>query len=356
MAASSLFRVMAITAASSALFLVGGVAFAADATPGKVLDDFTAAVQKREGAKEQIEKALAAVESMKGDAYSRSSAITAALRELYPDYQAALASLGEENLEPAVEALKKLITSDDPYLAADATFYLARAKMLTERYEDALPLLSDISGKWAGKTLHGPEAMFLSGVSQARLLNRKEAITLLTKYLSENPDAPERMKIGAWRQLEQLKLVKDETISDVFERMDFSRRKLALQDAGKRTQDEQKKIVDVLAKLIKEAEDKECDCKGSGKGKGQGKGQGQGEGEGAAAGGKGQGQGKNGGGNAQAVDDPLKRMHREGPQSPWSKVRDRERDPAYSAIKTKFPSRYEKLIEQYYKSFQEERE
>lgn len=354
MAVASLFRVLAVSATSSALLFLAGAVFAADAAPSKVLDEFTAAVQKREGAKEQIEKALAAVESMKGDAYSRSSAITAALRELYPDYQAALAALGEENLESAMAGLHKLITSDDPYLAADATFYLARANMLTERYEEALPFLSDISSKWAGKTLHGPEAMFLSGVSQARLLNRKEAIALLTKYLSENPDAPERMKIGAWRQLEQLKLVKDETITDVFERMDFSRRKLALQDAGKRTQEEQKKIVEVLAKLIKEAEEKECDCKGSGKGKGQGKGQGEGEGEGAA--GKGQGKGKNGGGNAQAVDDPLKRMHREGPQSPWSKVRDRERDPAYSAIKTKFPSRYEKLIEQYYKSFQEDRE
>lgn len=354
MAVTSLFRALAVSAASSALLLLGGVAWAADAAPSKVLDEFTASLQKREGAKEQIEKALAAVETMKEDGYSRASAITAALRELYPDYQAALAALGEENLEEAMNGLRKLSASDDPYLAADATFYLARANMLTERYEDALPLLSDISAKWAGKTLHGPEAMFLSGVSQARLLNRKEAIALLTKYLSENPDAPERMKIGAWRQLEQLKLVKDETISDVFERMDFSRRKLALEDSGKRTQEEQKKIVDVLAKLIKEAEEKECDCKGSGKGQGQGKGQGEGEGEGAA--GKGQGQGKSGGGNPQAVDDPLKRMHRDGPQSPWSKVRDRERDPAYSAIKTKFPARYEKLIEQYYKSFQEERE
>src|SRR6185503_6298910 len=116
----------------------------------------------------------------------------------------------------------------------------------------------DVSTKWNGKTLHGPESLFLSGVSQARMLNRKEAITLLTRYLSENPDAPERMKIGAWRQLEQLKLVKDETIADVFEKMDFSRRKLALEDSGKKTQDEQKKIVDVLAKLIKEAEEKEC--------------------------------------------------------------------------------------------------
>jgi len=227
--------------------------------------------------------------------------------------------------------------------------------MLSERYEEALPLLADVEGKWAGKSLHAPEALFLSGVSNARLLNRKVAVDQLARYIKENPDAPERMKIGAWRQLEQLKLIKDESIADVFEKMDFSRRKLALEDSGKRTQEEQKKIVDVLGKLIKECEEKECNCKGGGKGQGQGKGQ-QGEGQ-AGGGGKGkEGQGKNGGGNAQAVDDPLKRLTREGPQSPWSKVRDRERDPAFSALKTKFPARYEKLIEQYYKSFQDERE
>ena len=351
-----MFRRLTVAAASCALLFACGGALAADAAPAdKVLGEFTSAVQKREGvAKEQIEKALAALDGLKGEVGTRSAAITAALRELYPDYQAALASLGEENLEPAMSGLRRFAASEDAYLAADASFYLARALMLTERYEEALPILTDMSAKWNGKTLHGPEALFLSGVSQARMLNRKEAIDLLTRYLSENPSAPERMKIGAWRQLEQLKLVKDETISDVFEKMDFSRRKLALEDAGKRTQEEQKKIVDVLAKLIKEAEEKECNCKGGGKGQGQGKG--QGEGQGAGTGGKGQGQGKNGGGNAQAVDDPLKRMHREGPQSPWSKLRDKERDPAYSAIKTKFPSRYEKLIEQYYKSFQEERE
>src|SRR5205085_2043185 len=104
----SMFRSLAAAAVSSALVFGGsGVVSAAEATPAeKVLGDFTDAVQKREGiAKEQIEKALAAAESLKVDTNSRSSAITAALRELYPDYQAALAALGEENLQPAMSGL-----------------------------------------------------------------------------------------------------------------------------------------------------------------------------------------------------------------------------------------------------------
>jgi hypothetical protein len=50
----------------------------------------------------------------------------------------------------------------------------------------------------------------------------------------------------------------------------------------------------------------------------------------------------------------VKRLHRGGPQSPWSNLRDKDRDPVYSAIKEKFPGRYQQLIEQYYKSFQDE--
>ena len=52
----------------------------------------------------------------------------------------------------------------------------------------------------------------------------------------------------------------------------------------------------------------------------------------------------------------VKRLHRGGPQSPWSHLRDKDRDPVFNAIKEKFPARYQQLIEQYYKSFQDDGE
>ena len=39
------------------------------------------------------------------------------------------------------------------------------------------------------------------------------------------------------------------------------------------------------------------------------------------------------------------------PQNPWTQLRDKERDPVFTAIKEKFPARYQQLIEQYYRSF-----
>src|SRR5262249_50695226 len=163
--------------------------------------------------------------------------------------------------------------------------------------------------------------------SLGQLLRRSDAVAALERFLAEHPNSPERMKIGAWRQLEQLKLIQDGTLSDAQFRMDFSRRRLALEDAGLETQTDQKKIVSILETLIKEAEERECNCKGNGKGQGKAKKQGKpGEGEGENKPGEGKQGGQTGGGSKGIDSDTVERLHRGGPQSPWSQLRDKDRD------------------------------
>jgi tetratricopeptide (TPR) repeat protein len=344
-------RCMAI---SGVLFLATTATYAADVN--QVLDGFAAAVAGSQTATIE-QKALVAelVRQLRQIPEDRAAAITESLRLLDPEFKAALAALGEDNLGAAIVTMTKLRESKDEYLAADATFYLARAYLLDERFEDALPLLADLQGKWADKTASGGEVLFLRGVAEAALLRHKEAIDSLEKFLAGHPEAPERMRVGAFRQLEQLKQYQEGTLSDVHLRMDFSRRKLSLEDTGSETRLQQDKIIDILAKLIKESEERECNCRGggsSGQGKKQGpagESQGQGPGEGSQS-------GQSGGGSKGIDSDTVKRLHRGGPQSPWSRLRDKDRDPVYSAIKEKFPARYQQLIEQYYKSFQDDGE
>ena len=325
------------------------------ADPNKVLDDFTAAVAKSDASAEQKKVVAELVKQLRQTPEDRSAAITESLRILYPDYKAALTALGEDNLGAAIVGLTKLRTAADPFLAADATFFLSRAYLLDERFEDALPLLSDLEGKFEGQTATGSEVLFLRGVAEVALLRHQEAMATLEKFLATYPDAPERMRVGAFRQLEQLKLFKEGTLSDVHLRMEFSRRKLSLEDTGNETRQQQDKIIDILAKLIKEAEERECNCKGGGKGQGQKPGSKPGEGDGQAQG-QGSQSGNSGGGSKGTDTEAVKRLHRGGPQSPWSQLRDKDRDPVYSAIKEKFPARYQQLIEQYYKSFQDDSE
>jgi tetratricopeptide (TPR) repeat protein len=326
--------------------------------PLETIDAFVAAIKAaKDLPAEKVAAAVVAVDELKTDPPSQSAAITVGLREIYPDYAAALVDLADENLDAAAEKLEKLTTSADPYLATDATFFLGRTRMLQEKFEGALPLLSDVQTKRAQYSVQQSDALFLTGLCQARLLHRKEAIAAFTQFDKLYPEAPERMRIGAWRMLQQLQLVQDGTIADVADRMDFSRRKLILKDSSKDTQNEQKKIVEMLAKLIEEAEEKESQGQGQGKGQGRKKGEGQGEGEGEGQG-AGQGQGGNTGGEGKGSDnsqntDQVNRLKRSGPESGWSKIREREREQVFSALKEKYPARYEKLVEQYYKSFQD---
>jgi TolA-binding protein len=242
--------VLAAQATSSAL--------AAD--PNKVIDSFVQAIQNDKDLDDAKRGAvLSLVETQRADAENRQSTITDALSTLNADFRAALALLGDEKPREAAAALEKIAGSADSHLAAEASYFLARAYMMDERFEEAAPLLTKLTGELADKTLYSGEARFLLGSSQIRLLEREAAMATLKKFLDENPDAPERLRVGAERQLAELAALKDGAgaLEDVEDRMDFSRRKLHLEDSGDRTRTEQDNIIAMLDKLIEEAEDKE---------------------------------------------------------------------------------------------------
>jgi hypothetical protein len=50
-------------------------------------------------------------------------------------------------------------------------------------------------------------------------------------------------------------------------------------------------------------------------------------------------------------------VHSGGPRAPWADLRNKAReDETFTALKDRFPARYRQLIEQYYRSLQEETE
>jgi tetratricopeptide (TPR) repeat protein len=345
-------KTIAVWAASLALWMLVSTAWSAPPDSSAILDGFLAAVEANPSfTVAQKRQVMLLVNELRQTPDDRAAAITEALRLIYPKFKDALAALGDDHLSAAIASLSELRQSTDPYLAAAATFYLARAQLLDERFEEAMPHLADLQGKWAGKTPNGGEILFLRGVAEVALLKHQDAARSLAQFLTEYPDAPERMRVGALRQLQQLRQFQEGTLSDVQLRMDFSRRRLVLEETGVETRQQQDKIIEILGKLIEEAQQRESKGQGGRAGKGQKQGQ-PGESPGQAPGQASQG-GATGGGSKGTDTDALNRLHRGGPQSPWSKLRDKERDPVYSAIKEKFPARYQQLIEQYYKSFQD---
>ena len=280
---------------------------------------------------------------------SPADAITEGLIALYPKYSAAVDSTEDDDVNQAGELLKPFVGSEDPFLAADASFYLARLMMNSERFEEALPLLDKIKTDYTKQSVHAGVTDYFSGIAHAGLLEKDSAVKSFVSFLENYPDAPERMRVSAWRQIQRLQSIKDGKLDEAHEKMDFSRRRLGIEKTDQPTQVEQEKVVKILTKLIKEAEKKECsgsckNCKKSGQSKpSAGKGQKQANSQKKQNQKPGQKSDK-----AKAQDGTaIVKTYDDLPASAWSRLRERSRDPANNAIKDKLPARYRDIVEKY---------
>jgi len=171
------------------------------------------------------------------------AAITESLIAIYPEYAKAIDHADAEDLAAAVDTLTPLTKSPNKFLAADASFYLARTLMNGESYEQALPLLDSLTHDLAPSTAHQGTAQYFIGVAQAGLLDNPNAIKSFMAFLQFNPTAAERLRDSAWRKVQELQTIEQGKLSDVHQRMGFSRRRLELTETDSATQLQQKKIV-----------------------------------------------------------------------------------------------------------------
>lgn len=308
----------------------------------RVLQDFLANVKLR---KEISPQTLSQFEHTVAQAASRSpaDAITEGLMVLYPDYAVAVRAADAGADANQLETLRAMSTHADQFLAADASFYLARALVIHERFEDALPLLNALVGELANYSTQTSSIAYFMGVAHAGMLQNQQAIAAWIDFLNRFPDAPERLRVSAWRQVQQLQSIQEGKLDDVHQRMDFSRRRLEIIETGDRTQEEQDQIVKMLAKLIKEAEKRECSsCSGKKKSENQEQ-QAQQQPQPQE-----KSQSQQGGMSNVADGRFVDRNFDAGFDSDWSRLRDRSRDPANAGLKDKLPARYRDIVERYF--------
>jgi tetratricopeptide (TPR) repeat protein len=343
------FKLLSLTmVALSVLVLASGAAWADEPKDrdGKVVSQF---IDHLEELKSIPEVQRAKAKSLLEGEGETATAITDALIALYPEYAEGIRSSDEEDINRGVTLLEPLTGSSDAFLAADSSFYLARMLMNQERFEPAIPLLKKLVSDYARFTCHSGESIYFLGVAQAGLLDRQSAIGSFEKFLAENPQAAERLRVSAWRNVQELKAIEDGQLSDVKLHMDYSRRRLDQLETGEQTQEKQDRIVSMLAKLIKEEEKKDCNssCKNSSKKKPS-------DSENAQAPKDSQepkpGESQEGGSSSNANGEAVQKSYDDSPASPWSRLRDRSRDPANNAIKEKLPARYRDIVEKYYEA------
>lgn len=302
-----------------------------------------------DGAREKLRKLK------KMAAKDEEDVITRALATVYPGFREALKLLNNEHPARAADRLKPMLQSDDPYLASNARFFLARARMQQENFERAVELLTQVAEEAPPRTSYGGESLFRLAICQRRMMQTQEAQKSISRFLRRYPDAPEWQRARAKDLLVELMTYRDGGLQEANELMRYSRRRLKLQKIDDTTQNRQKRIVDILNKIIEQAK------------KQQSKGSGQSGSQGGMASGSGSGPPS---GNAQPSSPAtesglpggsssmgeLSRVIRGRKGESWGNMPPKERERALSHIKSNFPERYRELVEQYYKSLQEEGE
>lgn len=341
-AALALFAMFAVIAAPAVAVAADAVDATIDAFAKSVEADTSLDAAKRDAV-------LAQIARQRGDELARRDTITDALRLLHPPFAQALEALSGDEPAGAEAALSELAKSKEPYLAAHARFYLARAHTFAERYEQAEPLLAEVTGPAADRTLYTGDALFLLGVCQNELLKHDEARKTLSQFIEQHPEAPERMRVGAMQIMQEMDIFAAGSLLEVHDRMDFARRRLALADPGKTTQNQQEKVITLLDKLIKEAEEKEKQGGGGGGGGGNGNGPPSGNNQPSSPATE----------STAPVGETrigaLHRVNRGDAADTWGNMPKKQRDAVLAALKARFPDRYKELVEQYFKSLQDEK-
>ena len=298
---------------------------------------------------DQKQRATKRLDALVADDPNSAELIADVLVELNADFATGFASFRSGNYGDAIERFRISKDSEDPYVSGESKFYLATAYVLEEDHESALPLVSDPYFK---TSMHTADALFLLGICQKNLLQRTEALQTFTDFLRNYPNTSDRQRNAAFMQIEQLMQIEAGTLADIYQKMEFSRRRLARAKANEPTQTQQKEAVAILDQLIKVAEEKEAVSESESKKKK--------EGDKSESKPKGKGSGKEGDGEGtdDKSDDKTVRQVQQGVErSPWDFMRDKKRDAeALGAIKEKYPARYRALIEQYYRSLQDETE
>jgi|GEM_PF-864963 len=279
---------------------------------------------------------------------SITDAVTEGLIQIYPEYATAVEFSDAQQVEQAVSLLTPLTNAEDKFLAADATFFLARTLMNSEQYEQAITHLEKLSGDLAPFSAHRGPSLYFTGLAQTGLLKKADATKSFTRFLIESPDSPERMRVSAWRQLQELNAVEDGKLEDIYRRMDYSRRRLELAKTDESTQQQQDNIVAMLNKLIKEEEKKEASSSANSSKKPKpSKGEQDQQAKKPKSPKPSQSKSQQGGSSSNPNGQAVVKTYDDSPASPWSRLRDRSRDPANNAVKEKLPARYRDIVERY---------
>lgn len=272
-----------------------------------------------------------------------------ALAVVHGEYREALNAFDDGRFEDAARLFGELREHADHYVAANSEYFHARALAALGRYEEVGTTLATIdqrADELAQHTSYAPHLWLMKAVCEARNLDFERATQTLASLAERFADAPEAVRIGAAQLLLEVERRERGTLGEIATVMDYVADRLHVRDGDQRVRERQDDVIAMLDKLIEEHEQKEQQCGGGGKGGGGGKSQPRAQGQGRerseAPGGEGR------------IGD-LHRAPEAAPGQAWGKLPPAERERILQSIRERFPSRYRRLVEQYYRNLAEEK-
>lgn len=268
--------------------------------------------------------------------------IVEALAVLNPTFLDGLDQYEDGEFEKSYESMSGITNDPDPYVSANANVFAI--KSLVE--QDKL----DLAGEKLEAFLIDPTAVdlyteFAAEMAYTRAyialqeLDFERAEQLFLDMLGRFPDASGRLRISAQQILVEMKGRQPESIDEVADLMVYAGRRLSQLETGQPVQTRQQRAIELLDKLIEEAEQQEQSSSSSSGGGGSPGGQNQGPStpmpDSALPGG-------------QAGESYLRNKRTAKPGEAWGTMPPAEREKILQALRDSFPSRYRQLVEQYY--------
>lgn len=259
------------------------------------------------------------------------------------EFRAGLDAYDSDDYARAAQIMNSLTADDDPFIAANAAAFEIKAYVQAERLLEALQAIERATTGPANliqtHSYLGPEIAFLKGYCLLADVQYDKAAEALESFLTEHPEASQRLTVSAQQMLLELKGREPEKIGDVADLMTFCGRRLVLADAGEKVQTRQDRIVELLDQMIEQAEQNEKNSQsssGSSSGDSGGKSPQNPMEQSTLPGGSG------------PSGRELGESRKASPGEMWGAMPPAERERVLQALRNSFPQQYRRLVEQYY--------
>lgn len=273
-----------------------------------------------------------AIEAFRVQAKEESVGVAAdeLLRSLNADYDKAV-GLAQAGAPRAALALAELLgATRDPYLRAHGRYHLGRVFLDGDDPEGASEVFASFLREDLNKSPLDAEVTYFYAHALAEVPNPESAVGALRSFLKCFPSAPEKYVASATQQLAALEQQIDSPLHEIADVMQGVERRIRQTRTGKETQDRQKAVMNKLAQIIEEMEEREQ--------------------SGGAPGGLAEPQAPAGSSAAPPGRTRIGNLERASKViDRWGELQDRDREAIESELQTKLPGRYRKMLEQYYK-------